>query len=283
MRGTVAAALAVGATACIAAGETRGPASASVLARYDLASPPEDRWELPKDLAELSGLAIARGGRLLAHGDERAVVVELDPAAHRVVKRFELGRPAARGDFEGIAVVDDRIFLVTSDGVLYESSEGADGEAVEFVTHATGAGRSCEVEGLAYEPGTRSLLLACKTPRAAALEGRLTVLGWSLDRRALDRQPRFSVPLERAFGGADFHPSEIMRDPGTGHYLMLAAREHALAELSARGDVVATVVLPRALHPQAEGLALAPDGSLLIGNERKSKHASGMVSSYRPR
>jgi hypothetical protein len=281
MRG-LAAAFAIGATACIAAGETRGPGSGSVLTRYDLASPPQDRWELPKDLAELSGLALAAGGRVLAHGDERAIIFELDPAAHRVVKRFEFGRPAAREDFEGIAVADDRVFLVTSDGVLYEGPEGGDGEAVEFVTHVTGAGRSCEVEGLAYEPESRSLLLACKTPRVAALEGRLTVLRWSLDRAALDSQPRFSVPLERAFG-VNLHPSEIMRDPATGHYLVLAAREHVLAELSSTGEVVATVGLPRSLHPQAESLALLPDGSLLIGNERKSKGARGTLSIYRRR
>ena len=283
MKGRAAAALALGTAACIAAGETRGHPSAGVLARYDLAGPPQDRWELPRDLAEPSGLAVAGGGRVLAHGDERAVVFELDPAAHRVVKRFEFGRPAARGDFEGVAVVDSRVFLVTSDGVLYEGPEGADGEAVEFVTHSTGAGRSCEVEGLAYDPGTRSLLLACKTPRVAALEGRLTVLGWSLDRGALDPEPRLSVPLERGFGRAGFHPSELVREPGTGHYLVLAAREHAIAELSSAGDVVATVALPRRLHPQAEGLALASDGSLLIGNERKSKDSRGTLSTYRRR
>ena len=283
MRGRLAVALAVGATACIAAGETRHPASAGVLARYDLASPPQDRWELPKDLAELSGLALARGGRLFAHGDERAVVFELDPAGHRVVKRFELGRPAARGDFEGIAVVDQRVFLVTSDGVLYEAPEGADGEAVEFVTHATGAGRSCEVEGLEYEPETRSLLLACKTPRVAPLKGRLTILRWSLERGALDPDPRFSVPVEGRLGSGDVHLSGVTREPGTGHYLVIAARENLIAELSSTGEVLAAVSLPSALHPQAEGLALAPDGSLLIGNERKSKGSTGTLSIYRPR
>lgn len=276
MRGGVAAALAVGAAGCIAAGETRSPASASVLARYDLAAPPQDRWELPKDLAELSGLAPAGGGRLFAHGDERAIVFELDPAGHRVVKRFELGRPAARGDFEGIAVADDRIFLVTSDGVLYEAPEGADGDAVEFVTRATGAGRSCEVEGLEYEPETRSLLLACKTPRAAPLKGRLTVLRWSLDRGVLDPDPRFSAP-------GRIHPSGITREPGTGHYLVIAARDNLIAELSPTGQILGTATLPASLHPQAEGIALAPDGSLLIGNERRSKGSPGTLSIYRRR
>ena len=283
MRRQVAAALTLGATACIAAGETRAPASANVLARYDFASPPQDRWELPRDLAELSGLAVASGGRLLAHGDERAVIFELDPAAHRVVKRFEFGRPAARGDFEGIAVVDDRLFLVTSDGVLYEGPEGADGETVRFETHATGVGRSCEVEGLVHDPGTRSLLLACKTPRAPPLKGRLTVFRWSLERGALDADPRFSLPVEGPLGRRELHPSDITRDPGTGHYLVVAAREHVIAELSAAGEVLAAATLPRSLHPQAEGLAIAPDGSLLIGNERKSKGSSGTLSIYRRR
>ena len=38
---------------------------------------------------------------------------------------------------------------MTSDGVLYESLEGADKERLDYNTYITGAGRLCEVEGLA--------------------------------------------------------------------------------------------------------------------------------------
>ena len=82
--------------------------------------------------------------------------------------RFSFGDPTVHGDFEGIAAVGDRIFLVTSDGVLYAGRPGADGEHVEFVTYATGLGQICEIEGLAYDPSDPSLLLLCKEARSRA-------------------------------------------------------------------------------------------------------------------
>jgi uncharacterized protein YjiK len=260
-----------------------GDATDSVLARYDFGAPPADRWELPKALNELSGLAIDSGGRLFGHGDERAIIYQLDPAKHEIVKRFSFGQPAVHGDFEAIAVVGDRILLTTSDGVLYQGAEGRDGEAVPFVRRATGIGDWCEVEGLAYDPDDRSLLFACKEPRTQALRGRLGVFGWSLDRQALDRVPRLLVPLSRVtrpLKTAHFHPSEIMRDARTGHFLLLAGRERALVELTSAGEIVGTARLRQKLHRQPEGLALTADGSLIVGDEAAGRQATLTV--YRP-
>ena len=58
------------------------------------------------------------------------------------MKEFQLadvGDPVA-DDFEGIAVAEGRIYLVTSAGRLYECREGADGASVLFQVYATGPG-----------------------------------------------------------------------------------------------------------------------------------------------
>jgi uncharacterized protein YjiK len=242
----------------------------SVLARYDLEAPPGDRWELPRKLDEISGLAIDARGRVFAHEDERAIIFELEPSTHRVVRRFAFGSPAIPGDFEAIALVGDSVVLVTSNGVLYAGAQGRDGESVRYVRRDTGVGRSCEVEGLAYEPDDRSVLIACKVPRDAFTRGHVTVFRWSLDRRGIVPPAALHVPLARltrAAGLSDFHPSDITRDPVTGHYLLVAAREHAIAELTPAGDVEQVVRLQRKRHPQAEGIAVTPDGALLVTDE----------------
>jgi uncharacterized protein YjiK len=242
----------------------------SVLARYDLEAPPGDRWELPRKLDEISGLAVDPRGRVFAHEDERAIIFELEPSTHRVVRRFAFGSPAIPGDFEAIALVGDSVVLVTSNGVLYAGAQGRDGESVRYVRRDTGVGRSCEVEGLAYEPDDRSLLIACKVPRDAFTRGHVTVFRWSLDRRGIVPPAALHVPLARltrAAGLSDFHPSDITRDPVTGHYLLVAAREHAIAELTPAGDVEQVVRLQRKRHPQAEGIAVTPDGALLVTDE----------------
>jgi uncharacterized protein YjiK len=251
--------------------------SDSVLARYDLEAPPGDRWELPRALDEISGLAIDADGRVFAHQDERAIIFELEPSTHRVARQFTFGSPAIPGDFEAIALVGDSVVLVTSDGVLYVGARGRDGAAVPFVTYATGVGRSCEVEGLAYEPGDRSLLLACKVPRDAFTRGHVTIFRWSLDRRRLVEPAPLHIPVARLahpIGASDFRPSDLTRDPRTGRFLLLAARERAIAELTPDGQVERVVRLQRKLHRQPEGIAITPDGALLVSDEAARGHAT---------
>jgi hypothetical protein len=270
--------------ACVAA-SSGGSVSAqatgeSILARYDFAAPPADRWTLPKALNEVSGLALD-GDRLLAHGDEQAIIYRLDPAAHAVVDWFSLGRPAVAGDFEGIALQDRRLFLTTSDGDVYAAPLGGAGAAVTYQRFVSGIGRSCEVEGLAGDGTPGGLLLGCKTARRRALNGRLAVFAWSPGQREA-AQLRLVVPEHQLShtGDAAVHPSELVRDPATGHLLLLAARAHLIIELSAAGEVVATARLKRSLHRQAEGLALAGDGALYVADEAAGARAT--LTTYRP-
>ena len=272
--------LAVAAPAPVAA--LQSTSAAATLSRYDLTAPPADLWELPKALQEISGLAVGSAGRIFAHDDEQAIIYQLDPATHRVVKHFSFGLPALRGDFEAIAIVGRQVILTTSDGVLYAGREGRDGEAVPYVTQATGIGRDCEVEGMVYESAGRALLFACKEPRVRTLAGHLAVLRWSLDRKALDPQPWIFLRLSgisRELKGQGFHPSELVRVPGSDHYLVLSGREHAIAEITPAGAVVAVAHLRRGDHRQAEGLAFAPDGALLISDEGAGRH--GTITVYR--
>ena len=88
---------------------------------------PSSRIELPGVLAEVSGIAYTPDGRLLAQGDESAVIYQVEFPGGRVVKRFAIGDAGGPllGDFEDIQVVGDRVFLVTSEGQLVEAKEGA--------------------------------------------------------------------------------------------------------------------------------------------------------------
>jgi uncharacterized protein YjiK len=290
---SLAAIVAIGAGLAVAAAAARGPAereraagggrTASLLAQYDFSAAPAGRWKLPRALDEISGLTIDGAGRVFAHGDEKAIVYELDPASGRIVKRFAFGHPAVRGDFEGIALAGERVILMTSDGGLYVGREGNDGEAVPYTTQATGIGRRCETEGLAWDEGARSLLIACKTPRVEALRGRLGVFAWPLDQRAPVATPKIFVPIPataRRLGHGAFSPSELLVDPKTGHLLLLAARTPAILELTPAGELVGVARLRDALHRQAEGLALERDGTLLVSDEANGGRAT--LTAYRP-
>ena len=219
--------------------ESRAPQAARGLSGFDLDRAAE-HWRLPRRLREISGLALTADGRLLAHHDEAAVVFELDLRTGAVVKEFQLagvGGPV-RDDFEGIAAAEERLYLITSDGRLYEFREGAAGESVLFTMYATGAGRRCEIEGLAHDPGRRALLLVCKQSRGDTPEDRLEIHVWPLERRRLDDAARIVLDageLATPLGERGFHPSGIELHPESGHYFVVAARQRLRSEKGVGG------------------------------------------------
>ena len=239
---------------------------------YGLRAEDATSRELPRRLREISGLAMTADGRLLAHHDEAAVVFEIDDASGRVVKQFQLAdldAPVA-GDFEGIAAAAGRIYLVTSSGRLYESDEGADGDSVLFTAYATGAGRDCEIEGLAYDEDRSELLLMCKDARTEELLGRLAIYRWSIAGKRLrdDATTVIAVrDLAGRIGANRYRPSGIERHPVSGNYFVVAARQGAVAEVTPGGEVVAVRRFAAPWHRQIEGITFAADGALLVADE----------------
>lgn len=255
--------LALGASAC--GKSTTPPQRGSSFDAMDVV-----QWNLPKRLDEISGLALSDDERLFAHNDERAVIYEIDWHRGSVSKAFALGDPPLQDDFEGIAIAGHDFYLVTSDGVLYRAAEGGDGAHVAYERIDTGTGQRCEIEGLAYDVRRALLLLGCKAPREASLRGRVSVFAWAPERRAIDERASFSVP-EKPFAAAieatHFNPSsvEVSRD-GSRLYL-LGGRQRGLAEVDLNGGVVAVTRLPARQHRQPEGLAMGPDGEMIIADE----------------
>ena len=242
------------------------------LVDYGLQAGSATRWELPRRLQEISGLATTSDHRLLAHNDEVGVVFEIDYRDGSIVKEFQLADmtdPVA-DDFEGIAVADGWIYLVTSSGRLYECHEGAAGESMLFRVYATGVGRDCEIEGLAYEADERELLLMCKDARSEGLAGRLAMYRWSIDEKRLSADSPTVTPVRdfaRRIGSNRYRPSGIERHPVSGNYFVIAARQGAIAEVTPAGEVLAARRFTAGWHRQIEGIAFAADGALIIADE----------------
>jgi len=245
--------------------------SPTVVERYDF-SRRSGRFDLPGRLDEISGLAIAPDGRLFGHDDERAIIYEIDTVEESLGKRFSLGDPPIRGDFEGIAIVGDRFFLVTSAGILYEFREVEDRADAPYRVSDTRLGAVCEVEGLDYDALDDTLLIACKvaTPR----RGPIVVHRLPMDPGRGALEPiRISRSDVAAHGlDADFAPSALAVDP-TGTMLLASAPFESLLEVDRRGGVVAGIRLDRRRHPQPEGLAFAQDATLYIADERNGRDA----------
>jgi uncharacterized protein YjiK len=257
------------------------------LAHYDLEGAVAWRETLPADLAEVSGLAFTPDGGLLAHGDERGVVWRYDLETRRPTGRFGLGDHGGvlHGDFEDIAVVGERVFLVTGTGAIYEGRIAPDSQIGRAARRIQGLGGGCEVEGMTWDPATESLLLLCKSTRSKRWKDSVVILAVSTGTWRFEERPRILVPedrLEKVTGEKRFNGSGLTRHPRTGTYLLVAGPQRAFAEVSATGEVLGGGRLDKDRHGQPEGIAVAPDLTWLISDEATQAEATISAYSYRP-
>lgn len=247
----------------------------------DSTTSPLARWLLPRALNEISGLALSADGRLFAHGDEVAVLYEIDYRHGVMVKHFQLGRRAVRDDFEALTIVGPRFYLLSSRGRIYQFAEGDAGARVEYGVHDTGLGKECEFEGMTWDSLAQSLVLACKNVRSRRLRDNIVLYRVGLD--STSRASPIVIPLERARGSHNWQeikPSDLTVDPLTGRFVLVAAQQKGLVELTREGQAAAAAPLPDDLE-FAEGLALTRDSLLIISTEATSGPAA--ISVYRRR
>ncbi len=254
------------------------------IGRFSLDSESLQQWKLPKKLKEISGLALTPDDRLFAVSDEKAIVYELDYRQGKIIKAFTLGDPTVRGDFEGIAFLNDVLYLVTSKGRLYATAEGNDGDRMQFETYKTGLGKLCEIEGLAQDAQSGTLLLACKKSKAKDKGDTLSVFVWSPSTGKLLHERKVEVPtaeIAKRLGKKRISPTAIVIDPQTGNFYGIAGPQRAIFEMKPNGELIDAIILPLAdRHRQAEGIEITRDGKLLIADEGGKKKAR--LSVYTP-
>jgi hypothetical protein len=160
--------------------------------------------------------------------------------------------------------------MLTSAGVLYQFLKGTNGGRVPFNSHDTGLKEACEFEGVAFDSTQGSFLMPCKNVfTEGAIRDSLVIYRWKISDGTSADAARLTVPLDPIIGPNgwdDFHPSDITVDPKSGNYVLVAAQERALVEITPAGEVVSARSLGPALK-HSEGVAITPDGLLIISTE----------------
>ncbi len=261
----------------VSPGQKKTEPQQSVLSHYNLSDKHAMKFTLPHRLSEASGLAMTADGRLFSHGDERGVMYQLDYTNGKIVKQFSLGKFGVKGDFEDIAIKGKTFYLVESSGTIYEFREGEDGGRVGFKSFDTFLSAKNNVEGLCYDSETDCLLLLCRGFPGKGYHGSRAVYSFSLKTKTLAAKPRFVIPLDQVTKtsvGGDFQPSAITRHPKSGTFLILAGHGFSIIELSKDGKMLAQEVINQKINPHAEGIAFAPDLSLMLCNDGQGGRGS---------
>ena len=247
------------------------------------AQPAPQQFALNKQLVEISGLAAASSETVFAHNDEFAIVYELSVKDGSLLRAFALGDPTVAADFEGIAASDDRIYLITSSGLLYEADIIAHGERTRFNVYDTGAGGFCEVEGLSATSAPGELYILCKRPRNGKPDGRLTIFRWSLAERRPVADPEFSIRYRDFLSASEregFRPAGIEWDASSNTFFIVSSRSHIVYAFDAAGKFLRKSRLSEDLHAQTEGIAVLPSGVVLVADEGGRRGRAGLISVY---
>ena len=216
------------------------------------------QWWLPEFLNEASGIAVMADQSILLHDDELAVIYHVSLADHSIEPFGWLDSREFEQDFEGIALNGETLYMVTSDGLIYQAAVDLKGQSqrLEFTVFDTGLESICELEGLHFLSG--KLLLPCKVPFEEVYKNKLVVFEFDVKTHRI--REHLSIPSE-SFGALEGpHPTSI--EVSSSHYFIVST--NYLLKIDKAMSSINIFALPKARHFQPEGIGLLNDGSIVI-------------------
>lgn len=223
------------------------------------------QWALPEALNEASGLAVIDQETLLVHNDEQGVIYRLHLPTRRIEILGQIGEPPIDEDFEGIARHGSDLFMVNSAGQIFHARNAdlnASNQLLDARIYDSGLQQICEIEGLAwFDDG---LLLPCKTALTDTYRDQLVVFYFNLADASL--QPALVIAANGQPGMQDIQPTAIAVT--ATHWLLIS--QHFLLAIEPDSKKVAAYHLETSLHRQPEGLAVLPDGQVVIVDDHRN-------------
>ncbi len=256
---------------------------------YNLSSPDKISI-LPHSLKEISGITETDASSIACIQDENGILFIYDIIKEQIKKQYYFYKD---GDYEGIARVDKTIYILRSDGKLFEIT---DYESSDFtmLSYSTGIpGKDCE--GLCYDQKADRLLIAPKYDGGEESEDKNKRFIYSFDMKSkkLAEKPVFifdlsvikkfalenklKVPMGKNKKGhknvpiIEFRTSAIGIHPLTNRLFLLSGMEHLLFVFNMNGNIEYMEKLDPDLFIQPEGITFLKNGDMLISNEGQNK------------
>lgn len=229
----------------------------------------EDTWELPGELAEISGMAFLGDEQIVGVQDEKGILYIYNLNSRELEKKIPFGPD---GDYEGVALNGETAYVLRADGTIFVVEDFlAEAVVSEIQTRLT---EEEDCEGLCFDTKNNRLLIAIKGDDPKEEEAKTI---FALDPEAPDSgvTPAFKVDFKDAvFKDIDedeiqdyFKPSEINVHPETGDIYLLEGQDGKLLILDPKGSPRELFLLDEKDFPQAEGLTFDTKGNVYISNE----------------
>ena len=256
---------------------------------YNLSNP-DKIYHLPHGLHEISGITELDASSIACIQDEFGILYIYDLKKEEIKEQYYFHHD---GDYEGITRVSNTVYILRSDGKLFEVANYKLGK-VETVSYDTGIPANNN-EGLCYDSEGNRLLIAPKGQVGKKSETRdlRYIYAFDLNTKKLKSKPVFvfdlsiikkfalenkiNVPIDKGKSGdknkpvIEFRTSAIGIHPITNKLYVLSGMEQLLLVFDMKGNIEYMEKLDPDLYNQPEGITFLSNGDMLISNESKKK------------
>ena len=186
------------------------------------------------------------------------------------------------GDYEGITTDGKKIYVAESNGNIYKFELESKGKIHKLKKYNTALKKNNDAEGLAYDPITDQLFIACKGDagiRGEKKKGR-AIYRFDLDKKEIKNKAAFNISrddikayleenkdFEYEANRINFKPSGIALHPINDHFYIIASIGKLLLITDRKGHIKGSMPLDPRLLGQPEGICFAPNGDLFISSE----------------
>ena len=226
-------------------------------------------WLLPKELLEVSGISWMDKERFSCIQDELGKVYIFNIRLNKIEQEITF---AEKGDYEGIAIAGDILYVLDANG---------NPKITVYKTHLK---KKQDAESLAYDEKNNRLLIAVKAVdfNSAEYKG---IYAFDLQTKSMEESPVYKIDLSnKIFNEVNkgkiensIRPSDIAIHPLTGDIYILEGTKPKLLIMNTKGELISLYDLKGSDFPQAEGIAFSADGKMYISNEGGNKEPGNIL------
>jgi uncharacterized protein YjiK len=247
---------------------------------YDLENPSQ-RWDLPAELEENSGLSFYRKNQLACIEDEKGIFYVYNLKKKEIIRRDQFGD---YGDYEAVEVIRDTAYVLKSNGTVYyfQLKDEGIGEVNELKTDLTSQN---DTEGLGFNHDFEEVLIGCKEnpgTKKVDIKKSRSIYRIELATKKFKKKPRYIVDgksynkmLEKKDLSnkkhTPFKPSGVAVHPKNNFIFIIGSVGKMLIILNPEGEIENLIPLDPKIFWQPEGICFSPNGDLYISSEGRGK------------
>lgn len=257
---------------------------------YDLGNP--QTTLLGKALNEISGItyANAEDSTLLGIVDGQQKVFMLNMRTAKLTD-YTADVVPKNSDPEDIVKKDSSVFILLSKGIIYEvpgaakDTSGKDTTGIKI--YDLGLKGTNDFETMYYDSSANALVIMCKECAHEKGKGYRTAYRFDLATRTFDSSELYTIDKDEVRkivndAEAKFDPSAAAIHPLNNRLYILSSAGNLLVVATLQGEVLEAYNLNPDVFPQSEGIAFAPNGDMLITNEKKHGEPTLLRFPYKP-